>query len=170
MSLYGLSLLYGTTGTLYFADIPMMLDGSALQIMAMIFFLVGLFFKISLVPFHLWTPDVYEGAPTSVTAYLSVISKGAGAFVLLTILIKVFAPFVLQWQAMLYGLIILTITVANLFAIRQKNSGVSSLIHRCHRPRIYIMLGVIGGKPAGHDRTGVLCTGLSGFEPSLHSA
>ena len=85
--------------------------------MAMIFFLVGLFFKISLVPFHLWTPDVYEGAPTSVTAYLSVISKGAGAFVLLTILIKVFAPFVLQWQAMLYGLIILTITVANLFAI-----------------------------------------------------
>ena len=121
LSLYGLSLLYGTTGTLYFADIPMMLDGSALQIMAMIFFLVGLFFKISLVPFHLWTPDVYEGAPTSVTAYLSVISKGAGAFVLLTILIKVFAPFVLQWQAMLYGVIILTITVANLFAIRQKN-------------------------------------------------
>lgn len=112
----------------------MMLDGSALQIMAMIFFLVGLFFKISLVPFHLWTPDVYEGAPTSVTAYLSVISKGAGAFVLLTILIKVFAPFVLQWQAMLYGLIILTITVANLLRSARRTSNVSSLTHRCHRP------------------------------------
>ena len=58
LSLYGLSLLYGTTGTLYFNDIPMMLDGSPLQIMAMIFFLVGLFFKISLVPFQLWTPEV----------------------------------------------------------------------------------------------------------------
>ena len=148
LSLYGLSLLYGTTGTLYFADIPMMLDGSALQIMAMIFFLVGLFFKISLVPFHLWTPDVYEGAPTSVTAYLSVISKGAGAFVLLTILIKVFAPFVLQWQAMLYGLIILTITVANLFAIRQKNLK-RFLAYSSVSQAGYIMLGVIGGNPLG---------------------
>ena len=148
LSLYGMSLIYGTTGTLYFADIPMMLDGSALQIMAMIFFLVGLFFKISLVPFHLWTPDVYEGAPTSVTAYLSVISKGAGAFVLLTILIKVFAPFVLQWQAMLYGLIILTITVANLFAIRQKNLK-RFLAYSSVSQAGYIMLGVIGGNPLG---------------------
>ena len=148
LSLYGLSLLYGTTGTLYFNDIPMMLDGSPLQIMAMIFFLVGLFFKISLVPFHLWTPDVYEGAPTSVTAYLSVISKGAGAFVLLFILIKVFAPFVQQWQAVLYGLIILTITVANLFAIRQKNLK-RFLAYSSVSQAGYIMLGVIGGNALG---------------------
>lgn len=148
LSLYGLSLLYGTTGTLYFNDIPMMLDGSPLQIMAMIFFLVGLFFKISLVPFHLWTPDVYEGAPTSVTAYLSVISKGAGAFVLLFILIKVFAPFVAQWQAVLYGLIILTITVANLFAIRQKNLK-RFLAYSSVSQAGYIMLGVIGGNALG---------------------
>ena len=90
LSLYGISLLYGTAGTLYFADLPAHIDGSPLQIMAFIFFAVGLFFKISLVPFHLWTADVYQGAPTGVTAYFSVISKGAGAFVLMTILYKVF--------------------------------------------------------------------------------
>ena len=148
LMLYGISFLYGTTGTLYFGDMAARIDGSPLQVMALVFFLSGLGFKISLVPFHLWTPDVYEGAPTSVTAYLSVISKGAGAFVLLTILIKVFAPFVLQWQAMLYGLIILTITVANLFAIRQKNLK-RFLAYSSVSQAGYIMLGVIGGNPLG---------------------
>ncbi len=88
MLLYGLSLIYGTVGTLYFADIPAHLDGSPLQIMAFVFFFSGMGFKISLVPFHLWTADVYEGAPSTVTAYLSVISKGSAAFVLMTILIR----------------------------------------------------------------------------------
>ena len=100
--LYGLSLIYGTVGTLYFADIPAHLDGSPLQIMAFVFFFSGMGFKISLVPFHLWTADVYEGAPSTVTAYLSVISKGAAAFVLMTILYKVFAPMATQWQEVLY--------------------------------------------------------------------
>ena len=90
--LYGISLIYGTVGTLYFDDIPAHLDGSALQIMAFVFFFSGMGFKLSLVPFHLWTADVYEGAPSVVTAYLSVISKGSAAFVLMTILIKTFAP------------------------------------------------------------------------------
>ena len=90
--LYGLSLIYGTVGTLYFADIPARLTGDPLQIMAFVFFFSGMGFKISLVPFHLWTADVYEGAPSTVTAYLSVISKGSAAFVLMAILIKVFAP------------------------------------------------------------------------------
>ena len=76
--LFGLSLIYGTTGSLYFEDIPAALDGSALQIMALVFFFSGMGFKISLVPFHLWTADVYEGSPSTVTAYLSVISKGSG--------------------------------------------------------------------------------------------
>lgn len=71
LSLYGMSLIYGTTGTLYFDDIPAAVNGSPLQIMAFLFFVVGLFFKISLVPFHQWTPDVYQGAPTTVTSYLS---------------------------------------------------------------------------------------------------
>ena len=108
LSLYGMSLLYGTTGTLYFDDIPATVTGSPLQIMAFVFFAVGLFFKISLVPFHQWTPDVYEGAPTPVTSYLSVISKGSAVFVLMTILIKVFAPIAAQWQGILYGVIVVT--------------------------------------------------------------
>ena len=76
--LYGISFIYGTAGTLYFDDIR--LDGSPLQIMALVFFFSGLGFKLSLVPFHLWTADAYQGAPTTVTSYLSVISKGSAAF------------------------------------------------------------------------------------------
>ena len=121
LSLYGMSLLYGTTGTLYFDDIPATVTGSPLQIMAFVFFAVGLFFKISLVPFHLWTADTYQGAPTAVTSYLSVVSKASAAFVLMTVLMKVFGPMVEQWQTLLYAVTVLSITVANLFAIRQKD-------------------------------------------------
>ena len=74
LMLYGISFLYGTTGTLYFGDMAARIDGSPLQVMALVFFLSGLGFKISLVPFHLWTADAYQGAPTNVTAYLSVVS------------------------------------------------------------------------------------------------
>lgn len=148
LSLYGLSLIYGTTGTLYFEDIPAAITGAPLQIMAFVFFVVGLFFKMSLVPFHQWTPDVYEGAPTAVTSYLSVISKGAAAFVLMTILIKVFAPIAAQWQGILYGVIIVTITLANLFAIRQKNLK-RFLAYSSISQAGYIVLGIIGGSAMG---------------------
>ena len=119
--LFGLSLIYGTVGTLYFNDIPSHINGSAIQIMAFVFFFSGMGFKLSLVPFHLWTADVYEGSPATVTAYLSVISKGSAAFVLMAILIKVFAPMIAQWQEVLYWIIIASITLANLFALRQQN-------------------------------------------------
>lgn len=148
LSLYGLSLIYGTTGTLYFEDIPAAITGAPLQILAFVFFVVGLFFKMSLVPFHQWTPDVYEGAPTSVTSYLSVISKGAAAFTLMTILIKVFAPIAAQWQGILYGVIIVTITLANLFAIRQKNLK-RFLAYSSISQAGYIALGIIGGSAMG---------------------
>lgn len=121
ISLFGMSLIYGTTGTLYFHDIAPLFTGTPLQLMAFVFFSVGLFFKISLVPFHLWTPDVYEGSQTNITSYLSVISKGAAVFVLFTLLVKVFANIISDWQPILYGLAVISITVANLFAIRQQN-------------------------------------------------
>ncbi|MDR3236756.1 MAG: NADH-quinone oxidoreductase subunit N [Prevotellaceae bacterium] len=148
LALFGISLIYGTAGTMYFADIPAHITGSPLQLTAFIFFLVGLGFKLSLVPFHQWTPDVYEGAPTSVTAYLSVISKGSAAFVLMTILYKVFTPMLAQWQAVLYGLIIATITVGNLFALRQTNIK-RFFAYSSISQAGYIMLGVIGGTAAG---------------------
>lgn len=119
--LYGISFVYGAVGTLYFNDIASTLTATPLTILGMVFFFSGLGFKISLVPFHFWTADTYQGAPTTVTGYLSVVSKGAAAFALCTILMKVFAPMVAYWQYMLYIVIVLSITVANLFAIRQTN-------------------------------------------------
>ena len=146
--LYGLSLIYGTVGTLYFADIPARLTGDPLQIMAFVFFFSGMGFKISLVPFHLWTADVYEGAPSTVTAYLSVISKGSAAFVLMATLIKVFAPMVEQWQEVLYWVIIASITIANLFALRQQNLKRLMAFSSISQAG-YIMLGVISGSAQG---------------------
>ncbi len=119
--LYGISFIYGAVGTLYFEDIATQLTATPFTILGMVFFFSGLGFKISLVPFHFWTADSYQGAPTTVTGYLSVVSKGAAAFALCTILMKVFAPMVLYWQYLLYIVIVLSITIANLFAIRQTN-------------------------------------------------
>src|ERR1044071_3801767 len=75
--LFGISMLYGSTGTLSFAELPAHLIGSPLQIFSFVLLIAGFGFKISAVPFHLWTADVYEGSPVSVTSYLSVVSKGA---------------------------------------------------------------------------------------------
>ncbi|MEA4918510.1 NADH-quinone oxidoreductase subunit N [Proteiniphilum sp.] len=146
--LFGISYLYGTTGTLYFADMPSLISANAIQIMAFVFFIAGMFFKISLVPFHMWTPDVYEGAPTNVTSYLSVVSKGAAAFALAMLLYKVFGNLVEQWQGILYGLIIISITLANLFAIRQKNIK-RFLAFSSISQAGYIVLGIIGGTTYG---------------------
>ena len=148
LMLYGISFLYGTTGTLYFEDMAPALDGNALQILAMAFFFTGLGFKISIVPFHLWTADTYEGAPTTVTSYLSVVSKAAAAFALMVVLVKVFAQMVEYWQLMLYIVIVLSITVANLFAIRQKNLK-RFLAFSSISQAGYIMLAVISGTPYG---------------------
>lgn len=146
--LFGISLVYGACGTLYFADIPTMVQATPLQIMSFVFFSTGLFFKISLVPFHLWAADVYEGAPTNVTSYLSVISKGSAAFVLMVIFYKIFGVLIEQWQGILYGIIIASITVGNLFALRQKNLK-RFLAFSSISQAGYIMLGVIGGSAMG---------------------
>lgn len=146
--LFGISLLYGACGTLYFNELPAHINGSFLQIMALVFFFSGMGFKISLVPFHLWTADVYQGAPTVVTGYLSVISKGSAAFVLLTILIKVFAPMMVEWQTILFWITIISITIANIFAVRQQNLKRLMAFSSISQAG-YIMLGVIGGNASG---------------------
>ena len=120
--LFGLSMLYGNSGTLYFEDIATTIVApSALVILALTFVLTGLFFKLSLAPFHLWTADVYEGAPTNVTSYLSTISKGAAVYALMVILYRVFGNLFFEWNAMLWWIILITITIGNIFAIRQNN-------------------------------------------------
>lgn len=146
--LFGISYLYGTAGTLYFTDMPALISANPLQIMAFVFFLAGLFFKISFVPFHLWAADVYEGAPTNVTSYLSVVSKGAAAFVLMTLVYKVFGNLIDQWQGILYGIIIASITIANIFAIRQQNLK-RFLAFSSISQAGYIALGIISGTAFG---------------------
>ena len=146
--LFGISFIYAACGTLYFTNVAELVSIKPLSIMGLVFFFSGLGFKISLVPFHFWTADTYEGAPTTVTGYLSVISKGAAAFTLCTILMKVFQPMVEYWEMMLYIVIVLSITIANLFAIRQsdlKRFMAFSSISQAG----YIMLAVVGNNALG---------------------
>ena len=119
--LLGISFLYGATGSLNFTEISTHLNNSPLLIFSFILFLSGFGFKISAVPFHLWTADVYEGSPVAVTAYLSVISKGAILFVLISILYKMFQPLGDSWYNMLFVLSVATMLIGNLFALRQQN-------------------------------------------------
>ena len=148
--LLGLSFLYGVAGSLYFGDIAVAIaaNRTPLLIATLVFVLAGMGFKLSLVPFHLWTADVYQGAPTQVTSYLSVISKGSAAFALLLILYKVFFLDPVIWQGILWALIVLTITVGNLFAIRQKNLE-RFLAFSSISQAGYIMLGIISGSAQG---------------------
>ncbi len=146
--LFGLTFVYAACGTLYFDDVADTLTISPIMIMGLVFFFSGLGFKISLVPFHFWTADTYQGAPTVVTAYLSVVSKGAAAFALLASFMKTFGPMTEYWQQMLYVVIVLSITVANLFAIRQselKRFMAFSSISQAG----YIMLAVVGANTLG---------------------
>src|SRR5215510_11164770 len=120
--LFGISMLYGATGTLSFYELPYQLTTeNSLQVFAFILLIAGFGFKISAVPFHLWTADVYEGSPVSVTAYLSVISKGAILFVLVSVLYNAFAPLSESWYNMLFLISVLTMVIGNLFALRQQN-------------------------------------------------
>ena len=147
----GLSFVYACAGSLYFENIYSAIYGefSVMLVMAIAFVIAGIGFKLSLVPFHLWTADVYQGAPTSVTSYLSVISKGATAFAFLVILAQVFGSLYSEvWEWMLYALIILTITLGNLFAIRQRNMK-RFLAFSSISQAGYIMLGVIAYNTLG---------------------
>lgn len=149
--LLGVSFVYGLSGSLNFATIGEVLVSkqSALLIVAVAFVIAGVGFKLSLVPFHNWTADVYQGAPTAVTSYLSVISKGAAAFAFLVILTQVFgAVYADVWKWMLYAVIVLTITIGNLFAVRQRNLK-RFLAFSSISQAGYIMLGVIAANTLG---------------------
>ena len=145
--LTGLSFVYAFSGgSLYFDDIRTSItagQGSGLLVCALAFVIAGIGFKLSLVPFHLWTADVYQGAPTAITAYLSVISKGSAAFAFLIIFVQAFGELYSgMWEWMMYAVIIATITVGNLFAIRQKNMKRFMAFSSISQAG-YIMLGVM---------------------------
>ena len=148
LMLYGLSMVYGTCGTVYFSELSEALTGTPLQVLAMVFFFSGLGFKLSLVPFHMWTPDVYQGGPTSVSAYLSVISKGAAAFALCSILVKVFSGMIAHWSLMLSVVIVITITVGNVFAILQTDMK-RFMAYSSISQAGYIVLAALSGSDQG---------------------
>lgn len=118
--LFGISLVYGATGTISFDELPAVINGGGLQVMAFIFLFAAFAFKLSIVPFHFWTADVYQGSPAPTAAFLSVISKGAFAFIFLTALYKVFQPLHATWYNLIMILAVVTMLVGNLFALRQQ--------------------------------------------------
>ena len=151
--LFGISLIYGVCGSLYFDEVQAAFtDITPLHIFALVCFIAGVGFKISLVPFHFWTADTYQGAPTGVTAYLSVISKGAAVFAFMCILYKAFVNEPDVWQGILWWLIVITITIGNLFAIRQKNLK-RFLAFSSISQAGYIMLGVYASSQTGMSST-----------------
>jgi NADH-quinone oxidoreductase subunit N len=146
--LFGLSMVYGTTGTFYFNEVAKLFMNDNLQLLGFIFFFAGMAFKISIVPFHLWTADVYEGSPVNITSYLSVISKGAAVFIFIIILFTVFPAILVTWQKTIYVTAILTMTIGNLFAIRQQNLK-RFLAFSSISQAGYILIGFIGGNQLG---------------------
>lgn len=148
VSLFGISMLYATTGSIYFNDIAEVITITNLSVLGFILFFAGLAFKISLVPFHFWTADVYEGAPISIASYLSVISKGAAVFILMILLFTVLKPLMPIWGNMVYVIAIATMFIGNLFALRQQNMK-RFLAFSSIAQAGFILLGLIVGNQLG---------------------
>ncbi len=148
VSLFGISMLYATTGSIYFNDITEVITATNLSILGLILFFAGLAFKISLVPFHFWTADVYEGAPISIASYLSVISKGAAVFILMILLFTVLKPLMFIWENLVYVIAIATMFIGNLFALRQQNMK-RFLAFSSIAQAGFILLGFIIGNQLG---------------------
>lgn len=148
VSLFGISLLYASTGSIYFEDLLKLLTSTNLTLLGSILFFSGLAFKISLVPFHFWTADVYEGAPIGVASYLSVISKGASAFILMILMFTILKPLMHVWENIIYVIAIATMFIGNLFALRQQNMK-RFLAFSSIAQAGFILLGLISGTQLG---------------------
>lgn len=168
--LFGMSFIYGVTHSTRFDAIQMFTMNHALSPMAllgMVFIVAAIAFKIAAVPFHMWVPDVYQGAPTPVTALLSVGSKAAGFIVMLRIFFMVFAGWHEQWSLMLAVLAAITMTYGNLVAMFQTNIkrllGYSSIAHAG-----YLLMGIAAGSILGASAVnlylvGYMFTNLAAF-------
>jgi NADH-quinone oxidoreductase subunit N len=149
---YGFSVMYGISGSTKLAEITNAIAArdswDPVVFLAMVTTTVGLLFKISAVPFHMWAPDAYEGAPTTVTAYLSVASKAASIAFLLRIFLGPLAPARASWELLLSVVAVATMTVGNLAAINQNNVkrllAYSSISHAG-----YMLLGLVAGNDTG---------------------
>jgi len=152
--LYGCSLLYGFSGSTNFDLIVNELNKENIgAVFAMVFILVGLAFKISAVPFHMWTPDVYEGAPTSITSYFAVVPKVAGLAVLIKFMFIPFSNILSEWQTIIIFISIASMILGAVAAISQKN---------IKRLLAYSSIGHIG-----YALAGVATGNISGYQSAI---
>ena len=152
--LYGCSLLYGFTGSTNFELIADQLNkDNTGAVFAMVFILVGLAFKVSAVPFHMWTPDVYEGAPTSITSYFAVVPKVAGLALLIKFMFVPFSNILLEWQTIIIFISIASMILGAVAAMIQTNFK---------RLLAYSSIGHIG-----YALAGVATGAISGYQSSI---
>jgi NADH-quinone oxidoreductase subunit N len=156
--LYGMSILYGIAGSTRFDDIAEALSRrpptDPISMMAMITLSAGMFFKVAAVPFHQWTPDAYEGAPSSITAFMSVAVKAASFVMMIRVFMFAIAPLQTQWVPIMVAVSVMTMTVGNIAAITQSNVkrmlAYSSISHAG-----YILIGFIAGNSTGLTAVGL---------------
>ncbi len=172
MLLYGLSMIYGVTGTTQFAEIGKKLSGDTSGIDTALFLglslmIAGLGFKVAAVPFHMWTPDAYEGAPLPVTAYISAISKSAGFALFLKLFTQGFLPLIDDWRYFIASLSVLTMALGNLVAIQQHN--VKRLLAYSSIGQVgYMLMGIAALSPGAGSAlvlhmVGYVATNLAAF-------
>lgn len=146
--LFGISLLYGAVGNLSFQNVAATLTITPLSILAFVFIISGFAFKMSAAPFHLWTADVYEGSPTAITTYLSVISKASVLFVFVSVLYTAFKGMSDVWLYSISILAVLSMTIGNLFAMRQQN--IKRLLAFSSISQVgFVLVGVAGASVIG---------------------
>jgi NADH-quinone oxidoreductase subunit N len=155
--LYGISLLFGVTGSTRLSEIASVVNGPGqndpLMLLALMLIIVGFGFKVAAVPFHMWTPDVYEGAPTSVTAFMAVASKAASFAAFLRVLLEAFGGVKPNWNVLILAVCLLTVALGNLVAIVQTN--------------VKRMLAYSSIAHAGYALVGVVVAGWIGIEADV---
>ncbi len=151
--LYGIALIYGATGSFYLKDIASYIASKSLLkspmlLMSLVFLTIGFGFKIASVPFHMWTPDVYEGAPTSITAFMATGVKAAGFAALVRVFFSALPGFRPDWTSIMWLIAVATMTVGNIVAISQTNIkrmlAYSSIAHAG-----YILVAFVAGNDLG---------------------
>jgi len=172
MFLYGMSLIYGVTGTTHFADIGAKLSGdtsgfSMAMFLGLSLIIAGLGFKVAAVPFHMWTPDAYEGAPLPITALIAAIGKAAGFALLLKLFAQAFLPILDDWRLFIAAISAATMTLGNLVAIQQHN--IKRLLAYSSIGQVgFLLMGVAALSPEGASAlvlhlVGYVITNLAAF-------
>lgn len=167
MFLYGMSLIYGITGTTYYGGISEALGERATDfdwalLMGLALIIAGIGFKVAAVPFHMWTPDAYEGAPVAITAYLSTTSKAAGFALILPLFSHAFQIVHDDWSWMLAGMAAATMILGNLVALQQHN--IKRLMAYSSIGQVgYMLIGVAG---LSHDTAAAIVLHLTGYMAS----